>query len=353
MTDVSVSPFGAARDGQLVERIELRNAAGLSAELMTYGATLLAFRTPDRHGRFESIVLGFETLEPYLRGTPHFGATVGRYANRIAGARFSLDGAEYKLTANAGRNSLHGGAIGFDKVVWSARPFSDADGAGVTFSYLSADGEEGYPGALSVEVDYRLNDDNTLSIHYRATTTKPTHVNLTHHSYFNLSGDALRAITDHELMVDADRYTPIGADLIPTGELREVAHTPFDFGASRLVGEHIDDDDEQIRRGGGYDHNFVLNKPAPNALLRAAALRDPESGRGLEVWTTEPGLQFYSGNSLDGSLVGAHGVFARRTALCLEPQHFPNSPNEPGFPSTVLRPGEHYRSRIVFHTLTA
>lgn len=307
----------------------------------------MALRTPDRAGRFENIVLGFDALEPYLAGTPYFGATIGRYANRIAGARFSLDGHQYKLAANDGANSLHSGTVGFDKVLWRARAFNDAQGAAVEFTHTSPDGDEGYPGELKVSVTYRLGDDR-LIIDYAAITTKATPVNLTHHSYFNLSGAALREITAHELTIAADRYTPVDEKLIPTGELHDVAGTPFDFRSSRVIGAHIADVDEQLARAGGYDHNFVLNKPAPDALTHAATLRDPASGRAMEVWTTEPGLQFYSGNFLDGSLVGEHGPFTRRTGLCLEPQHFPNAPNEPRFPSTILRPGEAYSSRTEF-----
>jgi len=340
MAKVSVSLLGRLPDGRAVDRFVLRNAHGITADLMSYGATLMALRTPDRSGRCENIVLGFDALEPYLAGTPYFGATVGRYANRIAGARFMLDGHTHQLAANDGRHHLHGGIVGFDKVLWSARAVDEAEGAGVVFSYLSADGEEGYPGELSVEVRYRLTNDDRLSIEYRATTKRPTHVNLTHHSYFNLSGDARREITGHRLLIDADRFTPVDAELIPTGELRPVAGTPFDFRTSRVIGERIRDEDEQLRFGGGYDHNFLLNKPAPGALTRAAVLSEPESGREMELWTTEPGLQFYSGNNLHGQL--------RRAGLCLEPQHFPNSPNEPSFPSAILRPGEEYRTRCEF-----
>jgi aldose 1-epimerase len=341
LENVAVSLLGRTRDGRAVERCLLRNRQGISAEVMTYGATLMALRTPDRRGRFASIVLGFDTLEPYLAGTPYFGATIGRYANRIAGARFELDEREHKLAVNDGRNHLHGGAHGFDKVVWDARPFTDAEGAGVAFSHLSADGDEGYPGDLAVEATYRLTEDNRLIIDYRATTTKPTHVNLTHHSYFNLSGDASREVTDHELIIAADRFTPVDAELIPTGDLRNVTGSPFDFRTPHAIGARIEENDAQLRLAGGYDHNFVLNKPAPDALSRAAIVSEPESGRAMEVWTTEPGLQFYSGNSLAAPS-------KRRSGLCLEPQHFPNTPNEPRFPSTILRPGEEYRSRTEF-----
>ena len=332
--DLVISPLGRTLDGRAIERYVLRNDAGLSADIMTYGATLMAMRAPDRDGRFASIVLGFDTLEPYLAGTPYFGATIGRYANRIARARFELDGTAHTLAANDGRNHLHGGAIGFDKVVWNATPLSD----GVKLSYVSADGEEGYPGELSVDVAFRLTGDNRLIIDYRATTTKPTHVNLTHHSYFNLSGDASREITGHELTIDADRYLPIDAELIPTGDFDDVAGTPFDFRSAHMIGARIDADNVQLRMGGGYDHTFVLNKHTPGALARAAKVSDPQSGRAMEVWTSEPGVQFYSGNTLA----------ARCTGFCLEPQHFPNSPNEPRFPSTILRSEREYSSRTEF-----
>ena len=335
--------LGRLPDGRAVESFTLCSS-GVRAEIMSFGATLGTLHTPDRHGRLENIVLGFDALEPYLAGTPYFGATVGRYANRIAGARFELDGQSYALTANNGRNHLHGGATGFDKVLWSADALTDS----VKFAHVSPDGDEGYPGMLWVEVIYRLSDDSVLSIEYRATSDKPTPVNLTHHSYFNLSGQALRPITDHELMIDADRFTPTDAEQIPPGEIRDVGGTPFAFRTPHAISARIDADDEQLRFGEGYDHNFVLNKPEPRALTRAAVLSDATSGRVLELWTTEPGLQFYSGNQLDGSLTGAHGSFERRTGLCLEPQHFPNSPNERRFPSTILRPGEEYYSRTEF-----
>lgn len=337
MANVSITPLGRTPDGRSVERYVLRNANGLTAEIMTYGATLMALRTPDRAGQLENVALGFDSLEPYLAGTPYFGATVGRYANRIAGARFELGGREYTLAANDGANHIHGGSVGFDKVVWNAR----ATASGVTLTHVSADGDEGYPGELTIEVTYALSDDDCLSIDYQATTTKATPVNLTHHSYFNLSGAARREVNGHTLTIDADQYTPVDASLIPTGELAPVEETPFDFRNARAIGARIDDADAQLRISNGYDHNYVLNKHAPNALTRAAVLSDPISGRVMELWTTEPGLQFYSGNSLSGP-------FARRSGLCLEPQHFPNSPNEPRFPSTIFRPGEEYRSRTEF-----
>lgn len=334
-------PIGRTATGETVWRYRLR-AGALCADVMTYGATLMALYTPDRSGEAGDIVLGFDTLAPYLAGAPCLGATVGRYANRIADARFEIDGRTYRLAANEGRNHLHGGLRGFDKVVWSAAPLED----GVALRHVSADGGEGYPGELRVEVAYRLSADR-LTIEYSARTTKPTHVNLTHHSYFNLSG-APSDIGDHLLQIDADRFAPVDRELIPTGELRGVANTPFDFRSARRIGASIEAGDPQLIAAGGYDHTFVLNKSAPSALTRAAALSEPASGRRMEVWTTEPGLQFYSGNHLDGSLVGTAGPFIRRSGLCLEPQHFPDSPNRPEFPSTLLRPDGIYRSRTEF-----
>ncbi|MBC7770371.1 MAG: galactose mutarotase [Phycisphaerales bacterium] len=347
MPEVKIEPLGRTPAGKQVQRYRMR-AGRISADVMNYGAILMALRAPDRVGHAENIVLGFDALEPYLAGTPYFGAIVGRYANRIAGARFALDGQDYRLAANDGRNHLHGGSRGFDKVVWDAEAFEREDAAGVLLRYVSADGEEGYPGQLRVEVTYTLNADDRLTIDYRAETSLPTHVNLTHHSYFNLSGDALRSVETHELMIEAGHYTGVDAELIPQGAPQAVDASPFDFRAAQLIGARIEEDDPQLRAGGGYDHNFVLHKPSPGALARAAVLRDPPSGRVMELRTTEPGLQFYSGNHLDGSLSGAHGPFARRTGLCLEPQHFPDSPNRPDFPATVLRPGTTYRSRTEF-----
>ena len=343
---LTVETIGRTSAGESVERYTLRNATGLRAEVMTYGATLMRLETPDRAGRLFNIVLGFDRLAPYLAGTPCFGATVGRYANRIANARFEIAGRTYQLSANEGCTHLHGGLRGFDKVVWAAEPATDEAGAGVKLRYLSANGEEGYPGELSVEVTYRLAADR-LAIDYNARTTEPTHVNLTHHSYFNLSGGP-RDIGEHLLQIDADRFTPVDRDLIPTGEMRSVAETPFDFRSAQRIGARIEERDPQLIAADGYDHNFVLSKPAPNTLSRAATLSEPGSGRRVEFWTTEPGLQFYSGNHLDGSLLGASGSFTRRSGLCLEPQHFPDSPNRQAFPSTLVRPGAIYRSRTEF-----
>jgi aldose 1-epimerase len=340
------SPFGHA-GSNTVDVYTLTNAHGIELRIMTYGATIVSLKTPDRHGRFQNIVLGFDTLAPYLAGVPYFGATVGRYANRIAEGRFTLDGKTYQLPRNDGPNSLHGGLHGFDKRVWTAESHDTPEGPTMRLTYVSADGEEGYPGQLTAHVTYRLGDDDTLSIAFEATTTAPTPVNLANHAYFNLSGDPGRTILDHVLTIDADRFTPVSPTLIPTGELRSVAGTPFDFRTPTAIGSRIEIGDDQLRIGKGYDHNWILNQAKPGALTRAAVLTDPASGRSLELRTTQPGLQFYSGNFLDGKPAGGGTVFAHRTGLCLETQHFPDSPNHPDFPSTILRPGETYSQTTV------
>jgi aldose 1-epimerase len=335
--------FGQA-GGQPVEIYTLTNIHGLEVRIMTYGATLVSLKTPDRAGGLRDIILGFDTLNPYLGGVPYFGATVGRYANRIAEGRFSLDGASYRLPRNNGPNTLHGGDRGFDKRIWKAEPLSTSSGVALRLSYLSPDGEEGFPGALNVQVTYRLEDDDALVIEYAATTSKATPVNLTNHAYFNLSGNRQRTILDHVLTLYANRFTPVGPTLIPSGELRPVAGTPFDFRTPQSIGSRIDIADEQLALGHGYDHNWVLDKARAGELTRAASLYDPESGRVMELETTQPGLQLYTGNFLDGK---APAVFAYRTGVCLETQHFPDSPNHPAFPSTILRPGETYSERTV------
>lgn len=340
------APFGRMADGTVIESFTLRNARGLEVRAITYGAIIVSLRVPDRAGRFDDVVLGYDDLAGYLRQSPYFGAVVGRYGNRIAKGRFTLDGKTYALATNNGPNHLHGGVKGFDKVVWKGEPTSTADAASVTFRYTSPDGEEGYPGTLSARVTYTLTDRDELSFEYEATTDKPTPVNLTQHSYFNLAG-AGRDILGHELTIDADRFTPVDATLIPTGQLAPVSGTPLDFRRPTLIGARIGQDDEQLRHGGGYDHNFVLNRNGVG-LVHAARLVDPGSGRTLDIQTTEPGVQFYSGNFLDGTITGKGGsVYARRSGLCLETQHFPDSPNKPGFPSTIVRPGKPYRSKTV------
>jgi len=335
------APFGYAA-GRRVEVYTLTNAHGIEARIMTYGATIVSLKTPDRAGRHQNIVLGFDTLAPYLAGVPYFGATVGRYANRIANGRFVLDGKAYQLPRNDGPNSLHGGTRGFDKRIWSAEPLELPSAVGLRLTYVSPAGEEGYPGTLTVHVTYRLGDDDSLAIKYEATTTAATPVNLANHAYFNLSGDPRRKILDHVLTIAASRFTPIGPTLIPTGEIRSVVGTPFDFEAPHSIGSRIGANDEQLRLAHGYDHNWVLEKPRPGALTLAAVLSDPASGRVAEIRTTQPGLQFYSGNFLDGKPAGTGTVFGYRTGLCLETQHFPDSPNHPSFPSTILRPGHRY-----------
>jgi aldose 1-epimerase len=341
---VTRTPFGKMPDGRGVEVFTLTNANGVEVRAITYGGIITSLRVPDRSGAIGDVVLGFDSLDGYLKGHPYFGAVVGRYGNRIGGGMFTLDGGTFKLVTNNGPNHLHGGTVGFDKVVWSGEPA--ASGAGVVFTHTSPDGDEGYPGTLKARVSYTLTDRNELVVEYHATTDKPTHVNLTQHSYFNLAGSG--DVLGHELTIHADRYTPVDSTLIPTGELAPVAGTPFDFRKPAAVGVRINESHEQLKHGGGYDHNFVLNGKA-GVLRPAARLTEAKSGRMLEVATTEPGVQFYSGNFLDGTLKGKGGqVYHKRAGLCLETQHYPDSPNKPKFPSTVLRPGQEYRSRTVF-----
>jgi aldose 1-epimerase len=346
----TLGPSERTPDGQLVERIVLRNRAGIEMTVLTYGGVISTLRTPDRTGAFDDIVLGFDALAGYLQEkNPYFGCLIGRYGNRIAKGRFALDGQTYTLATNNGPNHLHGGVKGWDKVVWTAsEPFQNASGAGVTLRYTSADGEEGYPGAVRAEVTYTLNDQNQIIVDYKATTDKPTILNLTQHSYFNLAGAKAEDIVGHELQLNADRYTPVDATLIPTGELAPVAGTPLDFRTSTGIGARINDGHEQVRHGLGYDHNFVLNRQG-DGLSLAARVFEPLSGRTMEITTTEPGIQFYSGNFLDGTLTGKGGrVYKHRSGFCLETQHYPDSPNHANFPSTVLRPGQEYRSQTVF-----
>ena len=343
------SSFGQLPDGRAVEAFTLTNPAGIVVQAITYGGIITVIRTPDRSGRPGDIVAGFDDLAGYLGASPYFGAIVGRYANRIAGGQFSLDGTTYHLARNNGPNALHGGLRGFDKVLWSGEPFAADSGAGVTLRYSSADGEEGYPGAMAVRVTYRLTPDHDLIVDFEATSTRPTPVNLCQHTYWNLHGDGAGDILDHLLTLDASAYTPVDSTLIPTGEIAPVAGTPFDFRSPTAIGARIDQPDPQLRVGRGYDHNWVLDRGGRTGLVHAARLVDPVSGRSLDISTTEPGLQFYSGNFLDGTVTGKGGrVYRHRSALALETQHFPDSPNHPNFPSTILRPGETFRSRTVF-----
>jgi aldose 1-epimerase len=346
------APFGTA-DGKPVQIYTLTNKSGLEAKIMTYGATLVSLKTPDRTGKFANIVLGFDSIDNYVAGVPFYGATIGRFGNRIANGRFTLDGKEYQLPLNNGPNSLHGGAKGFDKRIWTAVPFETKQGPGLRLTYVSADGEEGYPGKLTTRVTYQLRNDNSLAIDYWAKTTAPTVINLTNHSYFNLSGDFQHSIVDELLTINADTFTPVNSTLIPTGELRPVKGTPLDFREPAVIGSRISADDEQIRFGLGYDHNWVLVQPKPGAMVPAATVSDPATGRVLEVRTTEPGVQFYTGNFQDGKPAGTGTVFPYRTGLTLETQHFPDSPNQPSFPTTVLRPGKVFTSHTVFVFKTA
>ena len=350
---VSQVRFGTLPDGQTVDAYTLRNAHGVEVRAITYGGIITSLKVPDRQGALADVVLGFNSLDGYLSDHPFFGAIIGRYGNRIGKGRFSLDGTEYSLATNNGPNHLHGGPKGFDKRLWTAAPLDGK--AGVAFTRTSADGEEGYPGTLSVRVTYELTDSNELIVDYHATTDKATPLNLTQHSYFNLAGEGSGDILGHQLTLNADRYTPVDGTLIPTGELAPVDGTPFDFRQPAAIGARIDADHPQLKNGQGYDHNWVLNRPADAAgtsagsLVLAAKAAEPASGRWLEVRTTEPGIQFYAGNFLDGKITGKSGrAYGRRSGFCLETQHFPDSPNKPNFPSTILRPGQEYRSRTVF-----
>jgi aldose 1-epimerase len=343
---VERTEFGKTKDGKPVELYTLTNRNGLKAKVMTYGATLTEMQVPDKNGKNESVVLGFDNLDRYLAGHPFFGSTTGRVANRIANGRFTLDGKEYQLATNNGPNHLHGGKVGFDKVVWKAQEVKSNRGPAVKFSYLSPDGEEGYPGALDTDVTYTLTNDNELRIDYEATTDKPTVLNLTNHSYFNLAGEGSGDVLGHELTINADRYTPTDDTLIPTGELAPVKGTPVDFTKPTRVGERIKS--FGAPQGFGYDHNFVVNGK-PGDLRPAARVRDPRSGRVMEVWTTEPGVQLYTANHLDGKTTGLSGrPYGKHAALCLETQHFPDSANNKvDFPTVVLRPGETFKSTTV------
>ncbi|HEX8072684.1 MAG TPA: aldose epimerase family protein [Pyrinomonadaceae bacterium] len=345
---VQKEDFGQTADGQRVELYTLTNRRGVEVKIMTYGATVVSLKVPDRACRFADVVLGFDRVADYEKDTHYVGPVVGRYANRIAKGRFKLNGVEYKLAVNNGENHLHGGLKGFDKVVWQARPLRTPAGAAVELTYLSRDGEENYPGNLSVRVTYTLTERDELRIDYAATTDKDTVVNLTNHSYFNLAGAGSGDILGHVLQINADRFTPTDAGSIPTGELRGVRGTPFDFNRPTAIGARINQRDEQLQFGSGYDHNFVV-RGRPGVLRPAATVFEPTTGRVLEVLTTEPGVQFYAGNFLDDNTVGKNGkAYPRRTGFCLETQHYPDSPNKPHFPSTVLRRGGQYRTTTVY-----
>lgn len=341
---VSAEPFGRTTEGTSVERYFLTNSTGMEVWITTYGGIVAALKAPDRHGEMADVVLGFDTLAEYLESTRYFGVIAGRFANRIAKGRFTLDGRPVCLGQNRGENHLHGGFKGFDTVVWKGSEINRAGAVGVELSYLSKDGEEGYPGNLQATVTYLLTENNELRIEYSATSDKPTIVNLTNHSYFNLAGAG--DILGHELTIQAEQFTPVDQTLIPSGELRSVSGTPFDFTKPRLIAEGINSPDEQLTLAGGYDHNFVLQKPL-GEWRPAATLHEARSGRTLDILTTQPGLQFYSGNYIEG-IVGKGGRFyGKHAGCCLETQHFPDSPNHPSFPSTILRPGEEYHEATI------
>lgn len=343
------SSFGKASDGQDVDLYTLTNKSGVEAAISTFGGVVVSLKVPDRDGKLGDVVLGFDSVDGYVSDKSYFGAIIGRYGNRIGHGQFSLDGKTYTLAKNNGENTLHGGNKGFNKAVWTAKEIPAKDGHALELTYLSKDGEEGFPGNLHVRVVYTLTDSNALRIDYSATTDRDTVVNLTNHSYFNLAGPGSGDILGDVLTIEADKFTPVDAGLIPTGELSDVAGTPFDFRKPTPIGARINSDDEQIKLAGGYDHNFVLRRKMGAPISMAARVVDPKTGRVLEVWTTEPGIQFYTGNFMDGSAHGKGGVsYTKRSAFCLETQHFPDSPNKPKFPSTELKPGERYHTTTIY-----
>ena len=344
---VTKRSFGKTSAGENIDLYLLRNANGVESTITNYGGIVVSLKVPDRAKKFDDVVLGFSDLEPYTKQGPYFGALIGRYGNRIAKGRFKLNGVEYKLAVNNGENHLHGGIKGFDKVVWTGREMNTKAGPAVVLTYLSKDGEEGYPGNLRVRVVYTLTNKDELKIDYSATTDKDTVINLTHHSYFNLRGEGNGDILEHLVKINADRFVPIDAGSIPLGELSKVAGTPFDFLKSTAIGARINDDNEQLKNGSGYDHTFVING-RPGTLRLAATAYEPSTGRTMEVWTTEPGMQFYTGNFLDG-LTGKSGKpYPRRSGFCFETQHYPDSPNQPSFPTTTLRRGRTYTSTTIY-----
>lgn len=343
ISTISKEAFGQLPDGQQADLYTLTNANGMTVNITNYGGIITKLTAPDKNGQWADVVLGFDSLAPYLSGHPFFGALVGRYGNRIAKGKFKLNGQEYSLAINNGPNALHGGTKGFDKVIWKATEIKQDSVVGLQLEYTSKDMEEGYPGNLTVKVVYTLDNENALTIDYTATTDKPTVVNLTNHSYFNLTG-LKRDILDHEVTIASDSIVPVDTTLIPTGKLRAVEGTPFDFRKATKVGAGIDKvEDEQLKAGGGYDHCWVL-KRSGDGLEKFATVKDPESGRVMEVYTTEPGVQFYTGNFLDGKLTGKGATYSKRFGLCLETEHYPDSPNQPQFPTTTLNPGETYKT---------
>jgi aldose 1-epimerase len=347
--DIKCKFFGKTPDGQYAYLYTLKNSKGMKAEITNYGAIVVSLYAPDRNGKFADIVLGYDNLDDYIKETPYFGCIVGRYGNRIGKGKFSIGRKEYTLAVNNGENALHGGVKGFDKQIWDATAFQNDDEVGVRLTYVSRDGEEGYPGTLTSIVKYSLTNDNELKITYEAYTDKKTVVNLTHHGYFNLAGQGKGDILGHYMMINADRFTPVDKGLIPTGELRAVKGTDFDFTKPTKIGERINNEGEQLKFGLGYDHNWVLNRKDKRSLSLAAEVYEESTGRVMTITTTEPGIQFYSGNFLDGTLVGKKDkVYNHRYAFCLETQHYPDSPNKTNFPTVVLDPGEKYDTTTVY-----
>lgn len=349
MVSIEKYDFGTTPKGQSVQKYILKNSKGMTVEIITYGGIITNWTAPNKDGKYEDIVLGYNSLNDYIKCSPYFGALVGRYGNRIANGKFSLDGIDYQLTVNDGQNHLHGGDKGFDKVVWSVNEMPlEVNSAALKLTYVSNDGEEGYPGTLATTVIYRLTDNDELEVEYFATTDKKTIVNLTQHTYFNLSGDFSKTILDHEIVLNANQYIPVFESLIPTGEMRDVEGTPFDFRSAKLVGKQINDDNEQLNIGFGYDHSWVLNNQN-NGVRKIGSVYHPASGRLLEIETDMPGVQLYTGNFLKGALPNKQGgIYKNRTGLCLETQYFPDSPNHPNFPSSVLQPGTTYKSKTMF-----
>jgi aldose 1-epimerase len=345
--NITKNSFGVTKTGQPVEMYTLTNAREHVVKVATYGGTIVNLLVPDKSGKIEDVVFGFDSLRDYEERSPFFGCLTGRYANRIAKGKFTLDGRMYSLAVNNGPNHLHGGKVGFDKKVWKAAPVQTGSSVGLILTHTSPDGDEGYPGELACEVIYTWDNDDELTLDYRATTTKPTVVNLTNHSYFNLAGHASGSVLAHQLTLDADSFTPTDATSIPTGEIRAVENTPFDFRTVHPIGERIDAADQQLKFGSGYDHNFVVNGSAGH-LRRCAELFDPKTGRVMTVHTSAPGVQLYTAKFMDALKAKGGAVYGRRGAVCLETQHFPDSPNQPAFPSTVVRPGETYRSTTTF-----
>ena len=339
--------YGKLADQTPINQVTLTNSNGVSVDVINYGGIITRIETPDSNGNMGNIVLGMDNLEDYTNSSTYFGAIIGRFGNRIANGQFSLNGTDYQLATNDGDNHLHGGIQGFDKKVWTMAPFSTENSAGVTLSFVSPDGDQGYPGELTTQVTYTLTNKNTLDMQFVATTNKPTIINMTQHSYFNLAGKG--DILDHQMQINSSAITPVDGGLIPTGELMQVAGTPFDFRNAKAIGKEINIDDEQLKLGKGYDHNFVLKNKPNHDLIEAANVYEPNSGRTLTVYTEEPAVQFYSGNFLDGSTKQASGLVHKfRSGFCLEPQHFPDAPNQPTFPSTTLMPGDVYSTRIVY-----